>query len=207
MQPDEAALYERYYEHLYAVAYKYVQHRDDAADLVHDAFVRFLDARQRGLYREQGQVEAYLTTLLRRLVLDKVRRKGHRAEVPTGLGQGADPLALIAARRPADGGDPEAAALLDERRRTVRRLISALPDKEAATMVLSGAEVGYDEAAAVLNWTPMAVKSRLWRARAMAEVLIYTDPRFAAVRPARRKRRRLHPSCLPLEYQNRTDAD
>jgi len=69
-----AALYHRYAGDLLAVAYRLLQSRAEAEDVVHDLFVGLPEALRR--YQERGSLRAWLRTVAARLALMRLRRRG-----------------------------------------------------------------------------------------------------------------------------------
>lgn len=124
---------------------------DLAEDVVHDAYVRALNAFS--AYRG-GDAKAWLLTIVRNCFLTSVRR---RVEVSA-----SDELAEIA-----DEADtPEAALARNQTSETMRRLIRGLPENLAEVIVLREVEeLSYKEIAAIIDAPIGTVMSRLARAR------------------------------------------
>lgn len=196
-------LYERFFDRLFRVARQYLRDRDDATDAVHDTFAKVIVALREGRYEEQGKLDSYLCLACARVCLDMVTKMARRYEQNSGIGQDGDPLHLLVETGSLSHADEALDHVLDEEvRQTIYRLIEALPDKEAAVIAMAGAGVTMREMARTLTTTIPAVKARLWRARAAAEVLIQHDPRFDAIRPEDMTRRRTSRSALPGCYQH-----
>jgi len=198
---EASLIYERYRRRLFGIAWSYVHEADTAADLVHDTFCKFLQAVRDGKYQEEGKAVRFLSLLCARVCLDYVRQVRHDREFPRGLGQPGDRLTITADTTGQGHDDATLDRLLsEERQETVHRLLESLPDKEAAVLILAGAGVPMADAAECLTTTEPAIKARLWRGRAIAEVLVATDPRFDAIRPQEVTLKRSN-GALPAAYR------
>ncbi|MDQ3654766.1 MAG: sigma-70 family RNA polymerase sigma factor, partial [Chloroflexota bacterium] len=76
----EVQTYQSLRPYLFAVAYRMTGSASDAEDLVHDAWVRFLDAGT----PDVGSLRAYLTTIVSRLALDYLKSARVRREQYVG---------------------------------------------------------------------------------------------------------------------------
>ena len=147
--------------HLLAVAYRLTGTFADAEDAVQDAWLRWASASEPG--REPiADLRAWLTTVVSRLSLDRLRSAAHRREsyvgqwlpepVVTGIGAGADPLAAVVAHE-----DARFAAMV-----VLERLS---PDQRVAFVLHDGFGVPFGEIADVLGTTPPAARQLASRAR------------------------------------------
>ncbi len=144
--------------HLLAVAYRLTGTLADAEDVVQDAWLRW--ERDSGS-REINDLRAWLTTVVSRLGLDRLRSAAHRREtyvgewlpepVVTGL-DGSDPLAAVVAAE-----DARFAAMVVLERLT--------PDQRVAFVLHDGFAVPFAEIAAVLGVSATAARQLASRAR------------------------------------------
>lgn len=127
-----------------------------ADDLVQDTLERAL--RRRWLFRFDRSLTSWLFTILYRLFLNDVARRG----------------AMV----PEDGKAPEPTATPDVSMRIdMQRALAKLPPEHLAIIVLIGLEqLSYQEAAAVLDVPLGTVMSRLSRARAQLRALLSGEP-------------------------------
>lgn len=142
--------------HLMSVAYRLTGTVADAEDIVQEAWLRWS-----GQHAEIADLGAWLTTVVSRLGLDKLRSATHRREmyignwlpepVVTGLDD-ADPLAAVVA-----GEDARFAAMV------VLELLS--PDQRVAFVLHDGFAVPFAEVAQVLGTTEAAARQLASRAR------------------------------------------
>ncbi|GAB5894362.1 MULTISPECIES: sigma-70 family RNA polymerase sigma factor [Mycolicibacterium] len=141
---------------LLAVAYRLTGTYADAEDIVQDAWIRW-DANR----AEIADLRAWLTTVVSRLGLDRLRSAAHRREayfgewlpepVVTGL-DGNDPLNAVVA-----GEDARFAAMVVLERLT--------PDQRVAFVLHDGFSVPFGEIAEVLGVSPAAARQLASRAR------------------------------------------
>ncbi|CAJ1502266.1 sigma-70 family RNA polymerase sigma factor [[Mycobacterium] kokjensenii] len=142
--------------HLLAVAYRLTGVFADAEDIVQDAWMRFA-AAERDQIRDP---RAWLTTVVSRLGLDRLRSAARRRESyvgewlpePVVTGFDDDPLAAVVA-----GEDARYAAMVVLERLT--------PDQRVAFVLHDGFAVPFGEVAAVLDTTEAAARQLASRAR------------------------------------------
>jgi RNA polymerase sigma-70 factor, ECF subfamily len=145
--------------HLMAVAYRVTGTVADAEDIVQEAWLRW-DKHDGAI----ADLRAWLTTVVSRLGLDRLRSAAHRREtytgnwlpepVVTGFGdsQGADPLSAVVAHE-----DARFAAMV-----VLERLS---PDQRVAFVLHDGFSLPFAEVAAVLGTTEPAARQLASRAR------------------------------------------
>ncbi|OBK32577.1 RNA polymerase subunit sigma [Mycobacterium sp. 1245111.1] len=142
--------------HLMSVAYRLTGTVADAEDIVQDAWLRW-----QGHDGEIADLRAWLTTVVSRLGLDRLRSAAHRREsyvgqwlpepVVTGF-DGDDPLSVVVANE-----DARFAAMV-----VLERLS---PDQRVAFVLHDGFAVPFDEVAEVLGTTAAAARQLASRAR------------------------------------------
>ena len=143
--------------HLLAVAYRLTGTVADAEDIVQDAWLRWNGAKTEAI----TDLRAWLTTVVSRLGLDRLRSAAHRREtyvgewlpepVVTGF-DGSDPLALVVA-----GEDARFAAMVVLERLT--------PDQRVAFVLHDGFAVPFGEVASVLGVSDATARQLASRAR------------------------------------------
>src|SRR6478735_11332192 len=157
--------------HLLAVGYRLTGTVADAEDVVQDAWLRW-DRTDSDI----DDLRAWLTTVVSRLALDRLRSAAHRREsyfgewlpepVVTALDAGADPLASVVA-----GEDARFAAMVVLERLT--------PDQRVAFVLHDGFGVPFGDIADVLNVSAAAARQLASRARRA----VSTPPPSAPVAP------------------------
>ncbi|MGH3971140.1 MAG: RNA polymerase sigma factor SigJ, partial [Mycobacterium sp.] len=155
---EQVSEFEALRPQLLAVAYRLTGTVADAEDMVQEAWLRWdaADARD-----EIADLRAWLTTVVSRLALDRLRSAAHRREsyvgqwlpepVVTGL-DGADPLSVVVAHE-----DARFAAMV-----VLERLS---PDQRVAFVLHDGFAVPFADVADVLGTTEAAARQLASRAR------------------------------------------
>jgi RNA polymerase sigma-70 factor (ECF subfamily) len=154
----EVAEFEDLRPHLMSVAYRLTGTVADAEDVVQDAWLRWYAAESRD---DVVDLRAWLTTVVSRLGLDKLRSAAHRREtytgnwlpepVVTGFDE-ADPLSAVVAAE-----DARFAAMV-----VLERLS---PDQRVAFVLHDGFAVPFAEVAEVLRTSETAARQLASRAR------------------------------------------
>jgi RNA polymerase sigma-70 factor, ECF subfamily len=155
-ETDQVEEFQALRPHLLAVAYRLTGTVADAEDIVQEAWLRW--DRQHDAITD---LRAWLTTVVSRLGLDKLRSAAHRREAYTGNWlpepvvtelDGADPLSVVVARE-----DARFAAMV-----VLERLS---PDQRVAFVLHDGFAVPFAEVAGVLGTSEPAARQLASRAR------------------------------------------
>jgi RNA polymerase sigma-70 factor, ECF subfamily len=164
--PDAfGVLVTRHRDRLWAVALRTTGNPEDAADALQEAMISAF--RRADSFRGDALVTTWLHRIVVNACLDRLRRNKVRAAepLPDDLEERAGRGAVLAADDA--GGDPEAQAVLGDRRTTVLAALDRLPPDQKAAVVLVDLE-GYpvEEVARMLDCPSGTVKSRCARGRA-----------------------------------------
>jgi RNA polymerase sigma-70 factor, ECF subfamily len=151
--------FERLRSHLLAVAYRLTGTFADAEDAVQDAWLRW-----DGLGERREQVvdpAAWLTTVVSRIGLDRLRSAAHRRE--TYFGEWL-PEPVVTAL---DGADPLAAVVAGEEARFAAMVVleTLTPDQRVAFVLHDGFAVPFGEIAEVLDVSAATARQLASRAR------------------------------------------
>lgn len=148
---------------LMAVAYRLLGTVADAEDIVQDAWLRW----QRR-HEDITDLRAWLTTVVSRLALDRLRSAAHRRESYVGQWLPEPVVTEIGA------GDPLAAVVADEDARFAAMLVleRLTPDQRVAFVLHDGFSVPFADIAAVLGVSAAAARQLASRARR----LVADDP-------------------------------
>ncbi|SPM38453.1 RNA polymerase sigma factor SigJ [Mycobacterium numidiamassiliense] len=161
MTSTQVTEFEALRPHLMSVAYRLTGTVADAEDIVQEAWLRWNTAGDRGPIAD---LRAWLTTVVSRLGLDRLRSAAHRRETYTGNwlpepvvtafpgSQGTDPLSAVVARE-----DARFAAMV-----VLERLS---PDQRVAFVLHDGFSVPFAEVAEVLGTNETAARQLASRAR------------------------------------------
>ncbi len=143
--------------HLRAVAYRMLGSLTEADDAVQESWLRLSRADISGVENLRG----WLTTVVARVSLDKLRSRASRREVPLGPHV---PEPIVS---PADGVDPEHEALLaDSVGLALLVVLETLGPAERLAFVLHDMfAVPYDEIAPIVGRSPDAARQLASRAR------------------------------------------
>jgi len=156
-------LMERHATPVFHFLCRMLDNEDDANDIAQETFVRVFRARK--TFRTTKRFSAWLFTIAANLARNHLRWRTRHPNVPLEAATDAagQPLAGIL---PAAAPAPDEAALTAERAAAVRAAMSELPeDMREAIVLCELQELGVAEAAVILEATPKAVESRLYRAR------------------------------------------
>lgn len=156
-------LMERHAGPVFGFLHRMLADEDTARDLAQETFVRVYQHRDR--FRADANFSTWLYTIAANLARNHLRWRSHRqhdsldAPVNEGTATVAD---FVPGAELPPGGVLEAT----ERAAAVRAAVNRLPDELRESLVLAEwEEKSVAEAAAILNLTPKAVETRLYRAR------------------------------------------
>jgi RNA polymerase sigma-70 factor, ECF subfamily len=153
-----APLVERHYRRLYRIALGYLREREDALDVVQEAFVKVFQAAARW----DGSADAgpWLSRVTVNLSIDRWRRNKRRGQTFSPLAEG-DHLDVLADHRPA----PDQGVVGRESGERLSKALSTLPERQRAVVVLRHyQELSLEEIARTLGMSLGTVKSSLHRA-------------------------------------------
>lgn len=154
------AEFEELRPHLLAVGYRLTGTYADAEDIVQDAWLRW-----RGSGDDIVDLRAWLTTVVSRLGLDRLRSAGHRRE--TYVGQWLPEPVVTSV----DRDDPLAAVVADEDARFAAMVVleRLTPDQRVAFVLHDGFGVPFADIADVLAVSAAAARQLASRARRAVE--------------------------------------
>ncbi|UUO01082.1 sigma-70 family RNA polymerase sigma factor [Mycolicibacterium novocastrense] len=143
--------------HLLSVAYRLTGTMADAEDIVQDAWLRWNGAHHESI----NDLRAWLTTVVSRLGLDRLRSAAHRRE--TYVGEWL-PEPVVTAL---DGDDPLASVVAGEDARFAAMVVleRLSPDQRVAFVLHDGFSVPFGEVAGVLGVSEAAARQLASRAR------------------------------------------
>lgn len=157
---------------MYGVACKLTRNPTEAEDLVQDAFVKAMRARDQ--FRAGTNLKAWLFRILTNTFINKFRRGGLERSVLDG--PDADPLAdgWVSASTMRQLRDPEQIALMPLIEEEIRRALDTLPPEFRLAVVLCDVEeFSYEEIAQIMGCPIGTVMSRLHRGRKILQRALY----------------------------------
>lgn len=153
------ALFERYRTMAYRFAYQMVGRRDDAEDVVQEAFVRAYQNLHR--YRDEAKFTTWLLRIVTNLCTDEARKHQRRTALEQQESAGALDWMTIG-----DTDDPVQNLEDDRRKMALRKAMAALPAHHRTMIVLRDIEEKeYPEIANIVGCTVGGAKLRVLRAR------------------------------------------
>jgi RNA polymerase sigma-70 factor (ECF subfamily) len=152
-------LFGRYRTLVYRFAYQMTSRRDDAEDMVQEAFVRAYQNLHR--YRDEAKFTTWLLRIVANLCTDQARMATRRTNLEQREAAGA--LEWMTLGTP---DDPVNNLEQDRQKVALRKALSALPTHHRTMIVLRDLEErDYPEIAGILGCTVGGAKLRVLRAR------------------------------------------
>jgi RNA polymerase sigma-70 factor, ECF subfamily len=166
MAGQDAALNDLMDRHATAVfhfLHRLVSNEDDANDLAQETFARVF--RARASFRLNEKFSTWLYTIAANLARNHFRWRARHPNVSLTTGA-EDPEQSLENILPAKDAAPSEQTLTAERAAAVRQEVSRLAeDLREAIVLCEWEELSVAEAATILETTPKAIESRLYRAR------------------------------------------
>lgn len=152
-------LFERHRTLVYRFAYQMVPRRDDAEDIVQEAFVRAYQNLDR--YRDEAKFTTWLLRIVTNLCTDQARMSQRRTALEQQEAQGALDWMTIGTTE-----DPVQNLEEDRRKIALRKALLALPNHHRTVIILRDLEEKeYSEISQILGCTIGGAKLRVLRAR------------------------------------------
>ena len=156
-------LMERHATPVFHFLCRMVGNEDDANDLAQETFVRVF--RARASFRTGEKFSTWLFTIAANLARNHFRWRSRHPNVSLEA-ETAESEQTLGSTLPANDPAPNEQALATERAAAVRAAVAELPeDLREAIVLCEWEELSAAEAAVILESTPKAVESRLYRAR------------------------------------------
>jgi RNA polymerase sigma-70 factor (ECF subfamily) len=156
-------LMERHSTPVFHFLCRMLNNEDDANDLAQETFVRVY--RSRESFRTNEKFTTWLYTIAANLARNHFRWRSRHPNVSLETASG-DAEQTLGSTLPANDAAPSDQALAAERAAAVRKAVHELPeDMREAIVLCEWEEHSVAEAAIILESTPKAVESRLYRAR------------------------------------------
>lgn len=164
---DRAAfdeIVERHRRGIYQVCFRFVNNHEDAADLAQETFLRAWKGL--GAFKGEAALSTWLYRIAVNVCLSRVSAR-HLTVEPLDSDRFIDPSAEL----------PGADLIRQERAQAVRRAITALPEKQRATLILrTYHEMSHQQIADVLGSSVGAVKANFFHALANLKKILGREP-------------------------------
>lgn len=158
-----AELVELYKDKIFHLAYRMLNNRHEAEDIVQETFLRVYRNFER--YDENQKFSTWLYRIATNLCIDRLRKRKPSYSLDAELNDqegSADGYMLI----PGDERTPETEYLLSETQLTIHQAIDNLPAKYKTVMMLRYLnEMSLQEISDILNMPVTTVKTRVHRGR------------------------------------------
>jgi RNA polymerase sigma-70 factor, ECF subfamily len=152
-------LFERHRQLVYRFAYQMLHRRDDAEDIVQEAFLRAYQNLNR--YRDEAKFTTWLLRIVSNLCTDQARMSTRRTNLEQREANGALDWMTIG-----DVENPVENLEQDRRVGVLKKAIAALPEHHRKMIILRDVEEReYTEIADILKCTVGGAKLRVLRAR------------------------------------------
>jgi len=157
-------LMERHVTRLFQFLCRMLGNEDDANDLAQETFARVFRARES--FRTNEKFSTWLYTIAANLARNQFRWRTRHPNISLDAPHDDAPEQSLATTLPSATAGPSEQALAAERAAAIRAAVSRLPeDMREAIVLCEWEEKSTAEAAAILDATPKAIESRLYRAR------------------------------------------
>lgn len=156
-------LMERHAPAVFRFLCRMLNNEDDANDLAQETFVRVFQSREK--FDPGKKFSTWLFTIAANLARNQIRWRTRHPNVSLDAESDATDQSL-SEKLPATTSNPNEQLLSGERATAVRAAVNALPeDLREAIVFCEWEEYSLKEAAVILEATPKAIESRLYRAR------------------------------------------
>ena len=162
--PALNALMERHGERLFQYLLRQLSNQSEAEDIVQETFVRIYHNRDR--FDAKQRFSTWLYTIATNLLRDRFRwiKRHPQTSLDSATPQGGSLLDAL----PESNPGPDEQLAFGERAAQVQHAIQSLPDDLRNALILSEyQELSHAEAGAILNCSPKAVETRIYRAKAL----------------------------------------
>jgi RNA polymerase sigma-70 factor (ECF subfamily) len=151
--------------------YRYIGNHEEALDLAQETFVRVYQNRH--AYRPSAKFSSWLFTIASNLCKNYIRWEKRHPTVMLARDHGSGGPSDAADTFPSTGGTPLDTAADNDTARCVKQSIQSLPhDLKTVVLLFEYENLSYEEISGVLNCSPKAVETRLYRARKILRDLL-----------------------------------
>jgi RNA polymerase sigma-70 factor (ECF subfamily) len=129
-------LIKRHSRKLSYIIYPFFKDPSQVQDVLHDSFIKAMEALERGAYNEEGNFMGWMTNLIKNFCVDKVRAR-KRKDIIYNYAGDAIPEQLFFYNKAIDKSPtPEEELITRENRARLHCLIEKLPSEQKAVLLL-----------------------------------------------------------------------
>lgn len=157
-----AELVDIYQDKLFHMAYRMLNNRQEAEDVVQDTFLRVYKNLDR--FDETMKFSTWIYRIATNLCIDRLRRRKpvYSLDAESNEYEGLDGYSMI----PSDNRTPESELLLSDTQRIIHQAIDSLPAKYKSVMVLRYIQdLSLQEVGDILDMPVTTIKTRVHRGR------------------------------------------
>ncbi|QAY67906.1 RNA polymerase sigma factor SigW [Paenibacillus protaetiae] len=157
-----AELVDLYQDKLFHMAYRMLNNRQEAEDVVQDTFLRVYKNLDK--YDEGLKFSTWIYRIATNLCIDRLRKRkpSYSLDAESSEHEGLDGYSMI----PSDNRTPESEVLLTETQKIVHQAIESLPPKYKTIMMLRYIQdMSLQEIGEVLDMPVTTIKTRVHRGR------------------------------------------
>lgn len=155
-------LVDLYQEKLYHMAYRMLNNRQEAEDVVQDTFLRVYNNLEK--YDDTMKFSTWIYRIATNLCIDRLRKRKpvYSLDAESSDYEGLDGYSMI----PSDNRTPESELLISETQSIIHQAIDTLPPKYKSVMILRYIhELSLQEVGEVLDMPVTTIKTRVHRGR------------------------------------------
>jgi RNA polymerase sigma-70 factor (ECF subfamily) len=86
----QGELYARYADGLYALCLRYIEDREEARDLMHDAMIKVMDNFSSFKYSGEGSIKAWMSRIAVNMAIDRLKNNSRFRQIPIELVSGSE---------------------------------------------------------------------------------------------------------------------
>ena len=86
----QAELYTRYAAGIYALCLRYIEDREEARDLMHDAMIKAMDNFKSFKYAGEGSINAWISRIAVNMAIDRLKESSRFRQIPIELVSGSE---------------------------------------------------------------------------------------------------------------------
>ena len=160
----QGELYARYAAGLFALSLRYIENREDARDLMHDAMIKAMDNFKSFKYAGEGSIWAWLSRITVNMAIDRLKENSRFRQIP---------LEMVGGEELEDAMEPDAESVKEIPDSVLDGIIAELPPVKRAVFNMYCIDgFSHKEIAGKLGITERGSTSIMAKARASVKKAI-----------------------------------